>query len=125
MASEHLFSPLTIRGLTLRNRIFSTGHQTNMVEGGAPSARMAAYHEARAAGGAGLIIIEAARMHDTALSDGLVLDIRGGWGGASARYLNLVNTRIPVMSTRRRRGEAMEALDTQWRKPCAIWEAFK
>jgi len=75
MALEHLFSPLTIRGLTLRNRIFSTGHQTNMVEDGAPSAQMAAYHQARAAGGAALIIIESARMHDTALSDGLVLDI--------------------------------------------------
>ncbi|MHA1528766.1 MAG: oxidoreductase [Alphaproteobacteria bacterium] len=75
MALEHLFSPLTIRGLTLANRIFSTGHQTNMVEDGAPSARMAAYHEARAAGGAALIIIESARMHDTALSDGPVLDI--------------------------------------------------
>ena len=75
MALKHLFSPLTIRGVTFRNRIFSTGHQTNMVEGGAPSARMAAYHEARAAGGAGLIIMESARMHDTALSDGLILDI--------------------------------------------------
>ena len=50
MTLEHLFSPLAIRGLTFRNRIFSTGHQTNMVEDGAPSARMAAYHEARAAG---------------------------------------------------------------------------
>ncbi|MCH8998431.1 MAG: TolC family protein [Proteobacteria bacterium] len=77
MALEHLFSPLAIRGLTFRNRIFSTGHQTNMVEGGAPSARMAAYHEARAAGGAALIIMEAARMHETALSDGPVLDING------------------------------------------------
>lgn len=92
MALEHLFSPLTIRGLTFRNRIFSTGHQTNMVEGGAPSARMAAYHEARAAGGAGLIIIEAARMHDTALSDGLVLDVsRGETVAGYARVVEAVN----------------------------------
>jgi len=46
-----------------------------MVEDGAPSARMAAYHEARAAGGAALIIMESARMHDTALSDGPILDL--------------------------------------------------
>jgi 2,4-dienoyl-CoA reductase-like NADH-dependent reductase (Old Yellow Enzyme family) len=75
MALKHLFSPLKLRGLTLANRIFSTGHQTNMVEGGAPSTRMTAYHEARAAGGAALIIMESARMHDTALSDGLILDL--------------------------------------------------
>ncbi|MFQ5566649.1 MAG: oxidoreductase, partial [Paracoccaceae bacterium] len=84
MALAHLFSPLTIRGLTFRNRIFCTGHQTNMVEGGAPSARMAAYHEARAAGGAALIIMESARMHDTALSDGQILDINAD--GAAAGY---------------------------------------
>jgi 2,4-dienoyl-CoA reductase-like NADH-dependent reductase (Old Yellow Enzyme family) len=75
MSLELLFSPLTIRGLTFANRIFSTGHQTNMVEGGAPTARMTAYHEARAAGGAALIIMESARMHDTALSDGPILDL--------------------------------------------------
>ena len=91
MVLEHLFSPFSIRGLTFRNRIFSTGHQTNMVDGGAPSGRMAAYHEARAAGGAGLIIIEAARMHDTALSDGLVLDIsRDGTIAGYARVAEAV-----------------------------------
>ncbi len=98
MAFEHLFSPLTIRGLTFRNRIFSTGHQTNMVEGGAPSARMAAYHEARAAGGAGLIIIEAARMHDTALSDGLVLDVsRGETAAGYARVVEAVKRHGAVL----------------------------
>ncbi len=75
MSFEHLFTPLRIRGLVIPNRIFSTGHQTNMVEHGAPSERMAAYHAARAAGGAGLLIMEAARMHHTALSDGPVLDV--------------------------------------------------
>lgn len=75
MNFEHLFTPLPVRGLTLRNRIFSTGHQTNMVADGAPSARMVDYHRARAEGGAGLIVMEAARMHETALSDGPVLDV--------------------------------------------------
>ena len=57
----HLFSPLTIRGHRFKNRIFSTGHMTVMLEDGFPSEGMVAYHAARAAGGAGLIIVEAAR----------------------------------------------------------------
>ena len=63
MRLTHLFSPLTIRSVEIRNRIFSTGHQVNMLTGGVPNARLAAYHEARAAGGAGLIVTEAARVH--------------------------------------------------------------
>jgi len=65
---RHLFQPFAIRGTTFRNRIFSTGHMTMMVEGGVPSADMAAYHAARAAGGAGLIITEAARVHPSAVA---------------------------------------------------------
>ena len=72
MRLTHLFSPLTIRSVEIRNRILSTGHQVNMLTGGLPNARLAAYHEARAAGGAGLIVIEAARMHDSGLSDGVL-----------------------------------------------------
>lgn len=60
-----LFSPLTIRGKTLKNRIFSTGHMTVMIRDGQPTDQMVAYHEARAKGGAGLIILEAARAHPT------------------------------------------------------------
>ncbi|MEB8388792.1 FAD-dependent oxidoreductase [Rhodobacteraceae bacterium KMM 6894] len=60
-----LFSPISIGPARLRNRIFSTGHMTVMLEDGAPGDRMVAYHAARAAGGAGLIITEAARVHPT------------------------------------------------------------
>src|SRR6056297_2606810 len=59
----HLFAPLEIRGQVLKNRIFSTGHMTVMLHDGLPTDRMVAYHAARARGGAGLIIIEAARAH--------------------------------------------------------------
>ncbi len=58
-----LFSPFTIGPQTVRNRIFSTGHMTVMLENGLPSDAMVAYHAARARGGAGLIITEAARVH--------------------------------------------------------------
>ena len=61
-----LFSPFRIGGLEIRNRIFSTGHQTLLVTGGLPNDALAAYHEARARGGAGLIITEAMSVHETA-----------------------------------------------------------
>lgn len=65
-----LFSPLTLRGVTLRNRIVSTAHGTFMASGGLANDRIAAYHEARAKGGAGLVICEAASVHDTAIGAG-------------------------------------------------------
>ena len=66
----HLFSPLTLRGVTLRNRIVSTAHGTYMASGGLANDRIGAYHEARARGGAGLIICEAASVHGTAIGAG-------------------------------------------------------
>ncbi len=71
---EHLMSSLRIRDTEFRNRIFSTGHMTRMTENGLPTSQMIAYHEARARGGAGLIIAEAARVHDSALSDSPAVD---------------------------------------------------
>jgi 2,4-dienoyl-CoA reductase-like NADH-dependent reductase (Old Yellow Enzyme family)/thioredoxin reductase len=55
----HLFSPITIRDLTIRNRILQSAHITNFAEGGLPSERHLRYYEARAKGGIGLIIQEA------------------------------------------------------------------
>ncbi len=63
----HLFSPLELPGTVLRNRIFSTGHMTTMVTGGLPNDDLVAYHEARARGGAGLIIVEVAAVHESAI----------------------------------------------------------
>lgn len=63
MTLSALLSPLRIRGHEFRNRIFSTGHMTVMLQDGLPTDRMVAYHAARAKGGAALIIIEAARAH--------------------------------------------------------------
>ena len=65
-----LFSPFALRGVTLRNRIVSTAHGTYMAKGGLANERIGAYHEARARGGAGLIICEAASVHDTAIGAG-------------------------------------------------------
>ncbi len=62
----NLFSPLRIGGVTLKNRIFSSGHDTVMAEDGLVTDRLVAYHEARAAGGVGLIVLQAAGVHESA-----------------------------------------------------------
>ena len=74
MSFSRLFTPHQIRGLEIRNRIYSTGHQTIMAENGAPGERMAAYHEARARGGAGLIILESSRPYSDDVSEGYYVD---------------------------------------------------
>lgn len=66
---EMLFSPFRLRGIEFRNRILSTGHQTFLASDGVPGEAMIAYHEARARGGAGLIIVESARFHASSLTD--------------------------------------------------------
>ncbi|MGB1509210.1 MAG: FAD-dependent oxidoreductase, partial [Paracoccaceae bacterium] len=62
---RNLFQPLRIRNKEFKNRIFSTGHMAVMLDAGKPTQRLAAYHGAKAAGGAALTIIEAARVHPT------------------------------------------------------------
>lgn len=63
----HLFSPFQINKLKLKNRIISTGHETHLNDGGLIGDRMVAYHEARAKGGAGLIMTEVALVHPGAV----------------------------------------------------------
>ena len=61
-----LFSPLRLGSLEVRNRIFSSGHDTVMAEHGLVSDRLVAYQQARAAGGVGLIVVQVAAIHPTA-----------------------------------------------------------
>ncbi|MDQ0322907.1 2,4-dienoyl-CoA reductase-like NADH-dependent reductase (Old Yellow Enzyme family) [Pararhizobium capsulatum DSM 1112] len=65
-AFPHLFQPLQIRGARLKNRIMSTGHDTTLPTDGLVNEALLAYHEARARGGAGLIISQVAGVHETA-----------------------------------------------------------
>ncbi len=74
MTFKHLFSPHAMRGMEVRNRIFSTAHQTILASNWSPTDEMAAYHEARAAGGAGLIITESARCHGDAITTSHYID---------------------------------------------------
>jgi 2,4-dienoyl-CoA reductase-like NADH-dependent reductase (Old Yellow Enzyme family) len=61
----NLFSEIALGGCVIRNRIVSTGHHTYLADN-APDDRLIAYHEARARGGAGLIVSEIVAVHETA-----------------------------------------------------------
>jgi 2,4-dienoyl-CoA reductase-like NADH-dependent reductase (Old Yellow Enzyme family) len=62
----HLFAPLQLRGCTLKNRIMSTAHDTTLPVDGTVNAPLVAYHEARARGGVGLIILQVSGVHESA-----------------------------------------------------------
>jgi 2,4-dienoyl-CoA reductase-like NADH-dependent reductase (Old Yellow Enzyme family) len=61
-----LFSPLQIGGVSLRNRIFSAGHDTTLPTDGHVNDALVEYQRARAAGGAGLVIVQVAGVHESA-----------------------------------------------------------
>lgn len=56
---------------------------------------------------------------ELAPAEALVLDLRDGWGGASPRYLNLFNTRIPTMTGASRDGTP-RTFGPPWAKPVAL-----
>ncbi len=62
-AFKRLFSPIEIGRMHLENRIVFSAHLTNFAVDGLPTTAHAAYYEARARGGAGLIITEEHSVH--------------------------------------------------------------
>ena len=64
-AFPHLFQPLEIRGLELKNRIAFGPHGTSQGRTPGTLPDLVAYHEARAEGGVGLIITEAHTVHES------------------------------------------------------------
>ncbi|MCZ2257344.1 oxidoreductase [Sporosarcina sp. G11-34] len=64
---KHLFTKVMIGNTEIKNRILSTAHQTNHVIDGIPTDDLIAYHEARAKGGIGLMILEAAAVHPSGM----------------------------------------------------------
>jgi 2,4-dienoyl-CoA reductase (NADPH2) len=62
---RYLWTPLPLGPATARNRIVFSAHLTNYASDGKPTEQHAAYYEARAAGGAGLIITEEHSTHPT------------------------------------------------------------
>lgn len=63
---KNLFSPFQIGGKKLKNRIMSTGHDTSMPTDNLVNDPLVAYHQARAEGGAGLIVLQVAGVHESA-----------------------------------------------------------
>ena len=55
----HLFSPLQVGPVTLKNRIVNSAHQTRFANGGRYTDQLLAYHQERARGGAALIVSQA------------------------------------------------------------------
>src|SRR5215470_4237651 len=55
-ALRTLFSPIQVGSVTLKNRIYSSGHAEAMAEGGRPGDRLTRYHAAKARGGCALTI---------------------------------------------------------------------
>jgi 2,4-dienoyl-CoA reductase-like NADH-dependent reductase (Old Yellow Enzyme family)/thioredoxin reductase len=66
-AFPKLFSPLTIRHKTLRNRVVFGAHTANMAEGGLPGDRHLHYYRERALGGAAMVVVEPVPVHATAV----------------------------------------------------------
>ncbi|WP_166972628.1 oxidoreductase [Brevibacterium atlanticum] len=62
----HLFEPITLGTRTIRNRIVSSGHDTVLDDHGHIGDDLVAYHEARARGGAGLIVLQVSGVHESA-----------------------------------------------------------
>lgn len=52
-------------------------------------------------------------------ADALILDLRGGWGGAQAEYMSLVNPVAPTMRWKPREGEWRE-WPGSWRRPLVL-----
>lgn len=66
IAFSRLFSPFRIRDVTLRNRIVFQPHFTALGNlDGMGSSDLVAYHEARARGGVGLVVLESQAVHPT------------------------------------------------------------
>jgi 2,4-dienoyl-CoA reductase (NADPH2) len=65
MTERFLWSPIRLGPVTVRNRIVFSAHLTNYADEGRPTEQHAAYYEARAAGGTGLIITEEHSTHPT------------------------------------------------------------
>ncbi|MBO0689577.1 MAG: 2,4-dienoyl-CoA reductase, partial [Candidatus Dormibacteraeota bacterium] len=66
-AVDALWEPLRLGASTARNRIVFAPHTTNLAVDGLPAEDCIAYYERRAAGGAGVIVLEEAQVHPSSL----------------------------------------------------------
>lgn len=74
MSLRRVFEPLVINQLEIPNRIARSAHGTSLALHGAMSDALIAYHAARAKGGVGLSILEAAAVHPSTITSFANLD---------------------------------------------------
>src|SRR4051794_14440372 len=65
---QNLYAPLAIKGITLRNRIVATAHNTGLNDGLKIGDRLRAYYATRAEGGVGLMIMGSTSVHPSSNS---------------------------------------------------------
>lgn len=92
----HLFEPLFIGNLQIRNRVFVSAHTTVLAEDGAPGKKLIAFLEAKARGGVGLIISEAVNAHPSASENKQELC---SWEPAFAEGLQNLRERLDLYGT--------------------------
>lgn len=99
-----LFSPFMLRGKTLPTRAVFTAHTVSLGSDGVPGERALAYYGARAAGGAGMIVMEPVPVLDNGGSHATELPVRGsrvrfGSGtGRGRRASARVGIHLPALS---------------------------
>lgn len=124
-----LFKPLTVRGVTLRNRVVMSPMTRFFSPGGVPTDNVAAYYARRAAGGAGLIITEGVAIDDPAAVDDGNIPVmhgeaaRGAWRKVVDRVHEAGGTIFPQlwhMGPMLKRGVGPHP-DAAPRRPSGIW----
>ena len=75
MAFDTLFSPITVGGRELRNRIVHAATVTGLGKDRAVTDRLIAYHAARASGGAAMIVTELMNVHPTSTGAPILVSI--------------------------------------------------
>ena len=75
MAFDTLFSPITVGGRELRNRIVHTATVTGLGKERAVTDRLIAYHAARAEGGAAMIVTELLNVHPSSTGAPILVSV--------------------------------------------------
>ncbi len=94
---QNVFSPLRIGPVEVKNRIFSSAHQTSLVRDHQPTPELLAYHRERARGGAGAIFLEATAVHPSGL---LTPKTLAGYEPAIVDGLSEIRTEVHSHGTR-------------------------
>ncbi|TAK33466.1 MAG: hypothetical protein EPO21_12875 [Chloroflexota bacterium] len=125
----HLFSPIQLRTVEIRNRIVFSAHLTALSENQLPGERLAAYYRARAQGGVGLIVVEAAYVYPTEpFTTGPFSSLhKPGWLEGSMRIVDGVHTHgakiLQQLSDGGRQRSGWNDLLPNWAPSAIPWHA--